>query len=113
MLVYNFFILLMKLGAWITSFFNNKNKKLILGHRNTIKTIFKSKIFDVNDEIIWFHSASLGEFEQARPIIESIKERFPNYKILISFFSPSGYEIRKKYNLSKSTVFHIFHKNRE
>lgn len=53
-----------------------------------------------NKEVIWFHAASLGEFEQARPIIEEIKEKYFKYKILVTFFSPSGYEIRKNYNLA-------------
>ena len=45
----------------------------------------------------WFHAASLGEFEQGRPLIEKIKKEYPNYKILLTFFSPSGYEVRKNY----------------
>lgn len=53
-----------------------------------------------NENTIWFHAASLGEFEQARPIIEAIKEDYKKYKILVTFFSPSGYEIRKNYNLA-------------
>ena len=47
--------------------------------------------------IAWFHCASLGEFEQGRPVIEKFKETFPDYKILLTFFSPSGYEVRKNY----------------
>ncbi len=53
-----------------------------------------------NKDVIWFHAASLGEFEQARPVIEEIKKRHANYKIVVTFFSPSGYEIRKNYNLA-------------
>ncbi len=56
--------------------------------------------FGSQDRIIWFHAASLGEFEQARPIIEALKKKHKHYKILITFFSPSGYEVRKNYNLA-------------
>ena len=50
-----------------------------------------------SDRVVWVHAASLGEFEQGRPVIERIRERYPQYKILLTFFSPSGYEIRKNY----------------
>ena len=56
-------------------------------------------------EWIWFHAASLGEFEQGRPVIEALKKEFPQYKILLSFFSPSGYEIRKDYPLADEVVY--------
>ena len=56
-------------------------------------------------EWIWFHAASLGEFEQGRPVIEAIKEKYPQYKILLSFFSPSGYEIRKNYPLADEVLY--------
>lgn len=51
-----------------------------------------------DDRVVWVHAASLGEFEQGRPVIEKIRERYPQYKILLTFFSPSGYEIRKNYD---------------
>ena len=54
---------------------------------------------------IWFHAASLGEFEQGRPVIEALKQEYPQYKILLSFFSPSGYEIRKDYPLADEVLF--------
>ena len=54
---------------------------------------------------IWFHAASLGEFEQGRPVIEALKKEFPQYKILLSFFSPSGYEIRKNYPLADEVLY--------
>ena len=56
-------------------------------------------------EWIWFHAASLGEFEQGRPVIEALKKEFPHYKILLSFFSPSGYEIRQDYPLADEVVY--------
>ena len=52
---------------------------------------------DPNAKYIWFHAASLGEFEQGRPLIERIRQEHPEYKILLTFFSPSGYEVRKNY----------------
>ena len=54
---------------------------------------------------IWFHAASLGEFEQGRPVIEAIKQAHPEYKILLSFFSPSGYEVRKNYPLADEVLY--------
>lgn len=57
------------------------------------------------EQWIWFHAASLGEFEQGRPVIEALKKEFPQYKILLSFFSPSGYEIRKNYPLADEVVY--------
>jgi 3-deoxy-D-manno-octulosonic-acid transferase len=74
---------------------NKKAKRWIEGR----KTIFKqlSEQITPNENIIWFHCASLGEFEQGRPLIEYIKEQQPHCKILLTFFSPSGYEVRKQY----------------
>ena len=59
----------------------------------------------VQDRVIWFHCASLGEFEQGRPVIEKVKQLYPTHKIVISFFSPSGYEIRKNYELADAVVY--------
>ncbi len=78
----------------IACLFNEKARLWVRGRKN---------IFGQMDEkvksgpVIWFHAASLGEFEQGRPLIEEIRKRYPEYKILITFFSPSGYEIRKNY----------------
>ena len=59
----------------------------------------------ISGDWIWFHAASLGEFEQGRPVIEALKEEYPQYKILLSFFSPSGYEVRKDYPLADEVVY--------
>ncbi|QVY64815.1 3-deoxy-D-manno-octulosonic acid transferase [Polaribacter sp. Q13] len=80
----------------IVALFNKKIKLFIDGRKETFSKIASLK----NENTIWFHAASLGEFEQARPIIEEIKKEYPTYKILVTFFSPSGYEIRKDYNLA-------------
>ncbi len=60
---------------------------------------------NADDQWIWFHASSLGEFEQGRPLIESIKSAFPSYKILLTFFSPSGYEIRKDYAIVDKVMY--------
>ena len=76
--------------------FNHKIKLFVDGRKEVFKEIEVLR----NQNTIWFHAASLGEFEQARPIIEEVKNNYKNYKILVTFFSPSGYEIRKNYNLA-------------
>ena len=79
----------------IVAIFNKKIHLFIEGRKDVFKKL--ESHFSVNDAVIWFHCASLGEFEQGRPIIEKTKSQYPNYKILVTFFSPSGYEIRKDY----------------
>lgn len=96
--MYDFGIWLYYFGIWIASFFNKK-AKLWIGGRENIFFNLAAQITD-NQSIIWFHCASLGEFEQGRPLIEKIKKSFPDHKILLTFFSPSGYEIRKNYELA-------------
>lgn len=76
--------------------FNKKLKLFVDGRKETFSKIAVLK----NQKTIWFHVASLGEFEQARPIIEELKQTHVGYKILVTFFSPSGYEIRKNYKLA-------------
>ncbi|GAB7258114.1 3-deoxy-D-manno-octulosonic acid transferase [Polaribacter sp. OB-PA-B3] len=80
----------------IIGFFNKKIKLFINGRKEVFSKIEVLK----NEHTIWFHVASLGEFEQARPIIEELKKENYKYKILVTFFSPSGYEIRKNYKLA-------------
>ncbi len=72
--------------------------------RNPVLDILASKI-NPNDKTIWFHAASLGEYEQGLPVIEKIKEKFPHHKIIITFFSPSGYEVRKNNTVVDVTVY--------
>ena len=83
------------IGVAIASLFNKKVKKMWAGERQAIK-VLKEKI-DPDARYIWFHAASLGEFEQGRPWIEHLRKTHPEYKILLTFFSPSGYEVRKNY----------------
>ena len=94
--LYNFIVFITSLLLPIIALFNKKIKLFVDGRNETFSKISELK----NSKTIWFHAASLGEFEQARPIIEEIKEKYPSYKVLVTFFSPSGYEIRKNYNLA-------------
>jgi 3-deoxy-D-manno-octulosonic-acid transferase len=95
MMIYNLVIYLYLLGVKIAALFQSKPAKMVQGHREVFD-ILREKM-DVNAKYIWFHAASLGEFEQGRPLIERIRRDHPEYKILQTFFSPSGYEVRKNY----------------
>ena len=87
---------LYKVGAHVISPWNNKAKLWLAGRKNIFSRI-KSEFSAGNNDVVWMHAASLGEFEQGRPVLEKIKLLYPNSKIVISFFSPSGYEIIKNY----------------
>jgi len=93
-LVYNFGIFFYGLMVRIAAIFNPKAKKWIVGRKNWRKNIAEDF---TPSQTIWFHCASLGEFEQGRPLIEEMRKHSPNSKIVVTFFSPSGYEIRKNY----------------
>lgn len=82
----------------VAGLFNNKAKQWIAGRKNIFERIQK----DVKPgaKLAWFHCASLGEFEQARPVIEEFKKLYPHYKLLLTFFSPSGYEVRRNYEFA-------------
>ena len=110
MLLYNLGIFFYALAVRLASPFNGKARKMIAGHKQVYK-ILKEKT-DRNAKYIWFHAASLGEFEQGRPIIEEIKRLYPEYKILLTFFSPSGYEVRKDYPLADIICYLPFDKKR-
>ena len=92
---YNIVIYFVLWGIAIASLFNEKVRKMWRGEREAFK-ILKQKV-DPNAKYIWFHAASLGEFEQGRPLMERIRKDYPRYKILLTFYSPSGYEVRKNY----------------
>lgn len=93
--VYNLIIHLYYFLIKIAALFNPKAKLWVDGRKNIFKEI-QSKVTH-QKPVAWFHCASLGEFEQGRPIIESFHEKFPDHQIFLTFFSPSGYEIRKNY----------------
>ncbi|MCQ2242759.1 MAG: 3-deoxy-D-manno-octulosonic acid transferase [Bacteroidaceae bacterium] len=93
--MYSLLLYLYQACVFIASFFSEKVKKMWRGEQAAFH-ILEEKA-DPESEYLWFHAASLGEFEQARPIIENIKKERPEEKILVTFFSPSGYEVRKNY----------------
>ena len=95
-MIYNLAMYILELGIKLAALFSDKPAKMVKGHREVFD-LLKSKI-DRNARYIWFHAASLGEFEQGRPLIERIRKEYPQYKILQTFFSPSGYEVRKNYD---------------
>ncbi len=96
MFFYNLAIRFYYLGIFIASSFNSKAKKWLRGRKNIFERLEKD--LKNRKNVIWIHCASLGEFEQGRPVIEKIKKQNPQQKILLTFFSPSGYEIRRNYN---------------
>jgi len=93
--MYNLIIYLYLMGVAIASLFNEKVRKMWRGEREAF-SILREKV-DPNARYVWVHAASLGEFEQGRPLMEQIRRDHPEYKILLTFFSPSGYEVRKNY----------------
>ena len=94
-ILYNIGILIYKVLAYVISPFSHKVRLWLGGQKNWYQRL-KQKV-ESGKKYIWIHCASLGEFEQGRPVIEEIKKRNPQYKIILTFFSPSGYEIRKNY----------------
>ena len=80
---------------------HEKAKKLVAGQRCTFDDLKPLQ----GANVVWFHAASVGEFEQARPIIERLKKEKPEQKILLTFFSPSGYELRKDYPYVDKVVY--------
>lgn len=88
--LYNISIFHLELAFKVLSWFNDKIKSGLEGRKKSLE-IVKSKIKN-EDSVLWMHAASLGEYEQGLPVLEKLKEKYPNHKVLISFFSPSGYE---------------------
>ena len=93
--MYYIAIVIYTLAIRLIAPFNKKAKKMLMGQKKTFSILKKQLNPDAS--YIWFHAASLGEFEQGRPLIEKIRKEKPAYKILLTFFSPSGYEVRKDY----------------
>ncbi len=87
----------------IIAFFSPKMKLFVEG-RKIVFLVLEQKIKPI-DKTIWFHAASLGEYEQGLPVIEKVKEQFPAHKIVLTFFSPSGYEVRKNNTVADVTVY--------
>ena len=93
--MYNIIIYLYLFGVAIYSLFNKKVRKMWRGERAAIGLLREKVVSDA--QYVWFHAASLGEFEQGRPLMEQMRREHPEFKILLTFFSPSGYEVRKNY----------------
>ena len=94
--MYSLAIYLYMFMVRLASLFNRKARLMMRGHRNTWKILRR----EIRPEAryVWFHAASLGEFEQGRPLMERMRREHPEKKILLTFFSPSGYEVRKNYD---------------
>ena len=94
--LYNLGIYVFSALAYLASPFNSRASLWVKGRKKWAEKIAEK--IKHGDRVIWIHCASLGEFEQGRPVIEAIKREMPVFKIVLTFFSPSGYEIRKNYN---------------
>ena len=92
---YTIFLWLFKGSTHIASLFNPKAAKWVTGRKNIFKRL--KEAIPQNEKTIWMHCASLGEFEQGRPLLEKLRLQYPDYKLLLTFFSPSGYEVQKNY----------------
>lgn len=101
--LYNLIIILASQIVKLVVLFSPKVKLFVDG-RKEVFPIIQNKI-NPNDKTIWFHAASLGEYEQGLPVIEKIKVQYPNHKIVVTFFSPSGYEVRKNNTVADATVY--------
>ncbi|WDF64211.1 3-deoxy-D-manno-octulosonic acid transferase [Flavobacterium sp. KACC 22763] len=101
--LYNLTIYIAGFFLKIIALFSPKIKLFVEGRKNVF-SILEEKI-KATDKTIWFHSASLGEYEQGLPVIEKIKEKYPSHKIIVTFFSPSGYEVRKNNTVADVTIY--------
>lgn len=106
MLLYSIAFSFYAVSVNIAALFNKKARLLVKGHRKIFDTLKKD--VDKNSKYLWFHASSLGEFEQGRPLIERIHKSHPECKILLTFFSPSGYEVRKDYKYADVVCYMPF-----
>ena len=93
--MYTIGIYIFVLGMLIAAIFHKKARKMVVGIGQTY--LLLRRHIKNTDRVVWFHAASLGEFEQGRPLMERLRVEHPEYKILLTFYSPSGYEVRKDY----------------
>ncbi|SEP76999.1 3-deoxy-D-manno-octulosonic acid transferase [Flavobacterium urocaniciphilum] len=101
--IYNLVVLLASQILKLLALFSPKMKLFVDGRKSVFQTL-KNKIHP-EDKVFWFHAASLGEYEQGLPVIEKVKSEFPHHKIVVTFFSPSGYEVRKNNTVADVTVY--------
>ncbi|EJW99428.1 3-deoxy-D-manno-octulosonic-acid transferase [gut metagenome] len=109
-MLYNLAIILYDFAVHLVAPFSRKPRKMMKGHW-VVYELLRQQV-EKGEQYIWFHAASLGEFEQGRPLIEEIRSTYPNYKILLTFFSPSGYEVRKNYRGADIVCYLPFDKPR-
>jgi 3-deoxy-D-manno-octulosonic-acid transferase len=102
-MVYNIATYIMSFFLWLSQGFSKKMRLFIQGRQRTFSVLREN--IQPTDDTLWFHCASLGEFEQGFPIMTAIKKEFPKYKIVVSFFSPSGYEIKKNTTIADVVVY--------
>lgn len=102
-LVYNIGIYITHFVLSLGAFFNEKLKKGVIGRQNTFTTLENN--LNASDKTLWFHCASLGEYEQGLPVFKALKSHYKNHKIILTFFSPSGYEIRKDSPIADTVVY--------
>lgn len=96
--LYSILVFKVSLGLKIIALFNKKIRLFVEGRKQSFSKL--QEVISEKDSVIWMHCASLGEFEQGRPILEKLREKYPAKKIVLTFFSPSGYEIRKNYEIA-------------
>lgn len=101
--LYNLIVIIAQAALRIIAMFVPKIKLFVDGRKDVLSTLAQN--IKATDKTIWFHAASLGEYEQGLPVIERVKETYPSHKIIISFFSPSGYEVRKNNQVADETVY--------
>lgn len=101
--LYNLVVQLAGFLLKIAALFSPKIKLFVDGRKTVFNTL--SEKISASDKTVWFHAASLGEYEQGLPVMEKMKTQFPNHKIVVTFFSPSGYEVRKNNTIADATVY--------
>ena len=110
--LYNLFVRLMIFGMKIFSLVNSKTKKGIRGRKQSLEIV--KNTFSPEDKVLWMHASSLGEYEQGLPVLEKLKEQFPAYKVLVTFFSPSGYEnVKKRKHIADAMCYLPFDKKKD
>jgi 3-deoxy-D-manno-octulosonic-acid transferase len=101
--LYNILVLLASQIVKLLALFSPKIKLFVMGRKGVFQTLAHN--IKAEDKTIWFHAASLGEFEQGLPVMEKIQVQYPNHKIVVTFFSPSGYEVRKNNAIADVTIY--------
>ncbi|MEM8968506.1 MAG: glycosyltransferase N-terminal domain-containing protein [Bacteroidota bacterium] len=105
MWLYQIGITLLKIGLYLSVPFSKRNRAFLQGQRGVFRKLERFAKMRLEEPCFWFHCASLGEFEQGRPVIEALREKYPDACIILTFFSPSGYEVRKDYKLANLVCY--------